>query len=91
MPGEKDRKLANLRAAYGFWMTHPGKKLLFMGQDFAQEREWSEKTPLDWELLEEKEHKQMQDYVKALLSFIRIIRRSMNMMILLTALNGLII
>lgn len=67
MPGEKDRKLANLRAAYGFWMTHPGKKLLFMGQDFAQEREWSEKTPLDWELLEEKEHKQMQDYVKALL------------------------
>ena len=67
MPGKKDKKLANLRAAYGFWMTHPGKKLLFMGQDFAQEREWSEKTPLDWELLEEKEHKQMQDYVKTLL------------------------
>ena len=67
MPGEKDRKLANLRAAYGFWMTHPGKKLLFMGQDFAQEKEWSEKSSLDWELLNEKEHKQMQDYVKALL------------------------
>lgn len=67
MPGEKDRKLANLRVAYGFWMTHPGKKLLFMGQDFAQEREWCEKSSLDWELLKEKEHKQLQDYVKALL------------------------
>ena len=67
MPGEKDRKFANLRVAYGFWMTHPGKKLLFMGQDFAQEREWCEKSSLDWELLKEKEHKQLQDYVKALL------------------------
>lgn len=67
MPGEKDRKLANLRVAYGFWMTHPGKKLLFMGQDFAQEQEWSEKVSLDWELLKEKDHKELQDYVKALL------------------------
>ena len=67
MPGEKDRKLANLRVVYGFWMTHPGKKLLFMGQDFAQEREWCEKSSLDWELLKKKEHKQLQDYVKALL------------------------
>ena len=71
MPGEKDKKLANLRAAYGFWMTHPGKKLLFMGQDFAQEKEWSEKTSLDWELLKEKEHKQLHNYVKALLKLYR--------------------
>lgn len=67
MPGEKDRKLANLRVAYGFWMTHPGKKLLFMGQDFAQQQEWSEKASLDWELLKKKDHKELQNYVKALL------------------------
>lgn len=66
MPGDKEKKLANLRAAYGFMLVHPGKKLLFMGQEFAQEREWSEQRELDWSLLEEKEHKQMQDYVKAL-------------------------
>lgn len=69
MPGEKDRKLANLRVAYGFWLTHPGKKLLFMGQDFAQEREWSEKFSLDWDLLKNTEHKALQNYVKALLKF----------------------
>ena len=64
MPGEKEKKLANLRAAYGFMLGHPGKKLLFMGQEFAQEREWSEQRGLDWNLLEEKEHQQMQDYMK---------------------------
>ncbi len=71
MPGEREQKFANLRAAYGFWMTHPGKKLLFMGQDFAQEREWSEERSLDWELLDVPEHGQMQAYVKALLAFYR--------------------
>ena len=59
--------MANLRAALGYMIVHPGKKLLFMGQEFAQEREWSEQRELDWNLLEEKDHKQMQDYMKALL------------------------
>ncbi len=66
MPGELDDKFANLRTAYGFMYGHPGKKLLFMGQEFAQYREWSEKRSLDWELLDEARNKQMQDYVKEL-------------------------
>ncbi|MCH5267690.1 MAG: 1,4-alpha-glucan branching protein GlgB [Lachnospiraceae bacterium] len=66
MPGEIDDKFANLRTAYGFMYGHPGKKLLFMGQEFAQYREWSEARSLDWELLGEERNKQMQDYVKEL-------------------------
>ena len=66
MPGEKEKKMANLRAAYGFMLVHPGKKLLFMGQEFAQEREWSEERGLDWNLLEEADHAQMKHYVQAL-------------------------
>ena len=66
MPGE-DRagRFANLRAAYGFQMGHPGKKLLFMGQEFAQPEEWTETKGLDWNLLEASEHAQMKAYVKA--------------------------
>ena len=67
MPGNEDRKMANLRAAYGFWLTHPGKKLLFMGQDFAQQKEWSEKSSLEWDLLELKEHRELHEYMKELL------------------------
>lgn len=52
-------------------MGHPGKKLLFMGQEFAQLHEWSEKTELEWYLLEKPEHRQMQDYVKELLHIYR--------------------
>lgn len=66
MPGEEPDKFANLRTAYGFMYGHPGKKLLFMGQEFAQFREWSEKRSLDWFLLEEEYNKQMQDYVREL-------------------------
>jgi 1,4-alpha-glucan branching enzyme len=66
MPGETDDKFANLRTAYGFMYGHPGKKLLFMGQEFAQYREWSEKRSLDWDLLGETRNRQMQSYVKAL-------------------------
>ena len=66
MPGEDPDKFANLRTAYGFMDGHPGKKLLFMGQEFAQFREWSEKRSLDWFLLDETYNKQMQDYVREL-------------------------
>lgn len=67
MPGYPDDKFANLKAAYSFMMGHPGKKLLFMGQEFAQLQEWSEARELDWYLLGEERHQQIQNYVKALL------------------------
>lgn len=67
MPGDtQEKKFANLRTAYGFMMGHPGKKLLFMGQDFGQMDEWNEKTSLEWGLLKYDIHSQMKDYVKAL-------------------------
>ena len=69
MPGDREQQFANLRAAYGFMLAHPGKKLLFMGQDFAQYDEWAEDRSLEWELLQYDEHKQMQNYVKALNTF----------------------
>lgn len=67
MPGTEDKKFANLRAAYGFFMTHPGKKLLFMGQEYGQVHEWAENKALDWEDLEKPAHRQMQNYTKALI------------------------
>ncbi len=66
MPGKRKSKFANLRAAYGYMMTHPGKKLLFMGQDIAQFSEWSEERSVEWNLLEYDDHKNFQNYVKAL-------------------------
>ncbi len=67
MPGETlEKKAENLRAAYGFYMGHPGKKLLFMGQEFGQVHEWNENDDLDWDILQFPLHKQLQDYVKAL-------------------------
>lgn len=66
MPGYEVDKFANLRAAYGFMFGHPGKKLLFMGQEFAQLREWSEARSLDWYLLEHPLHKQMQNFYRSL-------------------------
>lgn len=59
-------KARQLRAAYGFFMTHPDKKLLFMGQEFAQNDEWSEERSLEWELLQYPIHKNMQSYMKEL-------------------------
>ena len=67
MPVLYDDKFANLRAGYAYMLGHPGKKLLFMGQEFAQLQEWSEARELDWYLLAEDKHQQMQNYVKALL------------------------
>lgn len=67
MPGEGKDKFANLKAGYAFMMGHPGKKLLFMGQEFGQLREWSEERELDWFLLSEPEHLQLQTYFKDLL------------------------
>lgn len=67
MPGETlEKKAENLRAAYGFMMSHPGKKLLFMGQEYGQVDEWNENQELQWKLLKYPLHKNMQDYVKAL-------------------------
>lgn len=66
MFGEEESKFKNLRAAYGYMMTHPGKKLLFMGQDFGQKREWSEERALDWEEAENPLNKGLKEYVKEL-------------------------
>ena len=67
MPGLGFDKYANLKAGYAFMMGHAGKKLLFMGQDFAQLREWSEERELDWYLLEEPEHQAIQAWMRDLL------------------------
>ncbi len=67
MPGLFEDKFANLKAGYTFMLGHPGKKLLFMGQDFGQLHEWDEKVSLDWHLTVEDLHKDLQNYVRDLL------------------------
>ena len=71
MPGYQVDKYANLRVGYSFMFGHSGKKLLFMGQDFAQEREWSEKRELDWFMLQNKLNSGMKEYVRELLLMYR--------------------
>ena len=67
MPGFPDDKFANLKAGYTFMIGHPGKKLLFMGQDFGQYHEWDEKVGLDWYLADEPAHRDLQKYFSDLL------------------------
>ena len=71
MPGTEDDKFKNLMVGYAFMMGHPGKKLLFMGQDIAQLREWSEARELDWYVLEDPRHQHIQNFVKELLHMYR--------------------
>ena len=71
MPGLEGDKFKNLMAGYAFMMGHAGKKFLFMGQEFAQAREWSEERELDWYLLENPNHKKIQDWMKELLHLYR--------------------
>lgn len=66
MPGDLWQKLANLRTLYTYMVGHPGKKLLFMGGEFGQWREWSEARSLDWHLLQSPEHQQLQHFTKML-------------------------
>lgn len=71
MPGSYEDKFRNLKCAYLFMFGHAGKKLLFMGQDFAQLHEWDEKVALDWYLTEEPEHKNVQNFMRDLLHMYR--------------------
>ncbi len=66
MPGDRWQRFANLRAYFGFMFAHPGKKLLFMGGEFAQEREWNHDSSLDWHLLNDAAHRGVQDLVRDL-------------------------
>jgi 1,4-alpha-glucan branching enzyme len=66
MPGDRWQRFANLRAYFAFMWTHPGKKLLFMGGEFAQEREWNHDVGLDWHLLADSFHAGVQSLVRDL-------------------------
>ena len=69
MPGDRAERFSNARAAYMYMLCHPGKKSLFMGQEFAQEREWTEKEPLDWSVLEKDEYREFCTFMKQMIAF----------------------
>jgi 1,4-alpha-glucan branching enzyme len=71
MPGDEWQKFANLRTLYGYMFGHPGKKLLFMGNEFGQWKEWNHDTSLEWHLLEYKNHSGLQRWVRDLNTFYR--------------------
>jgi 1,4-alpha-glucan branching enzyme len=71
MPGLGEDKFRNLKLAYMYMTAHPGKKLLFMGQEFAQPTEWSEKRGLDWHVLNDKSYRDIQEYTKLCLKLYR--------------------
>ena len=71
MPGTREEQFENLKASYGFMMCHPGKKLLFMGQDIGEYDEWNEDRGIEWELLNEPDHKGLNEFVKELNSLYR--------------------
>jgi len=71
MPGDEWQKFANLRLVYGYMFAHPGKKLLFMGDDFGQWNEWNHDASLDWHLLEQDRHKGLQRWVRDLNTLMR--------------------
>jgi 1,4-alpha-glucan branching enzyme len=66
MPGDQWQRFANLRAYYAFMFGHPGKKLMFMGSEFAQEREWNHDRSLDWHLLEQESHAGIHSLIRDL-------------------------
>ena len=69
MSGPREKRFASLRTFLAYMTAHPGKKLMFMGQEFAQFKEWNYKTGLDWDILKFPEHSQYQSFVKAMNKF----------------------
>ena len=69
MPGERDRKFANVRLSLAYMYMHPGKKLLFMGQDIGEWEEWNERRSVRWDLLQYEDHIKLNDFVRALIEF----------------------